>query len=113
MDNPTVTFSGMIYPVPRLVPRQLRQVIPAVMRLAPLAGDPTKITTALYDDILNVLFWGAIWPNNKDANPSCLMDTVIAFDEMMSALKVIRNQTGMFREIAPAEGAQPGEAQNP
>jgi hypothetical protein len=113
-ETPTVTLAGRSYDVPPLVPRQLRVVVPALMRLAPIAADPSKLTTALYDDMMLILHWGAIWPNDKKieqgAGVAQLMDSPISFSEMTKAMKVIRDQTGLFAD-APPEGAQPGEAQ--
>lgn len=110
---PVVTIEGKEYPVPPLVARQLRVVVPAIMRLGALIGDPSKLTTALYDDMLTILAWGALWPNDKKtdigAHLAALMDSPLSFTEMQSALKVIRDQTGLFAD-APKEGAQPGEA---
>jgi hypothetical protein len=108
-EIPTVTLAGKQYPVPILVARQLRIVVPAIMRLGVLAKDPTKLTTAHYDDMISILFWGAIWPNDRKANESFLMDLPLSFQEMQDALTVIRGQTGLF-VAAPPEGAPPGEA---
>ena len=106
-DIPSVTLAGKVYPVPQLVTKQLRIVIPAIMRLSKMVQG-AEITTPLYDDMIQILFWGAIWPNNRQATADVLFDTHIPFSEMNAAMKVIRNQTGLFTD-APAEGATPGE----
>lgn len=108
-ENPTVTLGGKEYSVPLLVTKQLRIVVPAIMRLGPLAGDPTKLTTLLYDDMIQILFWGAIWPNDHKATMDVLTDTHIPFIEIQKAMKVIRDQTGLFVD-APQAGAPSGEA---
>jgi hypothetical protein len=115
-ESKTVTLDEKEYQVPPLVPRQLRVVVPALMRLAPLAGDSSKLTTQLYDDMLLILYWGAVWPSDKKTDQGSgiqkLLDLPISFSEMTAAMKVIRDQTGLFQD-ASTEGAQPGEATNP
>jgi hypothetical protein len=108
-EFPVVTIAGKEYAVPPLVTKQLRIVIPAIMRLGPLASDASKLTTLLYDDMIQILFWGAIWPNDKKATTDVLLDAHIPFLEMQKAMKVIRDQTGLFMD-APKEGAPSGEA---
>ena len=113
-EIPVVTIAGKSYPVPPLVARQLRIVIPAIMRLGILVGDSTKLSTALYDDMLTIIAWGALWPNGDkkgtaDGHMATLLDSAISFAEMQAAMKVIRDQTGLF-VAAPTEGAPPGEA---
>ncbi len=108
-ENPTVTLGGKEYQVPLLVTKQLRIVVPAIMRLGPLAGDPTKLTTPLYDDMIQILFWGAVWPNDHKSTQDVLFNVHIPFIEIQKAMKVIRDQTGLFTD-APKGDAPPGEA---
>jgi hypothetical protein len=68
-----------------------------------------EMTTPLYDDMIQILFWGAIWPNDKKATVDVLFDSHLSFAEMQNAMKVIRDQTGLFVS-APSEGAPSGEA---
>jgi hypothetical protein len=112
-ENPVVKLAGKTYSVPQLVPRQLRVVLPALARIRALApkdkgGEGAVLTTALYDDMILVLYWGAVWPNDKKADVGCLLDVPVTQPEMWSAITVISNQTGTLVP-APEGGAQPGE----
>ena len=118
-EHPVVTLADKSYSVPPLVPRQLRVVMPAIVRIDSIlpksrGGEGAPLTTAIYDDMISVIFWGAVWPNDKKADAgttiSVLMDSAISVEQMYHAMSVIRTQTGLFK-AAPKEGAPPGEAQ--
>ena len=55
-QTPSVTLAGVSYLVAPLTVKQLRHVVPAMMRMAPLIKDPSKFTTAIYDDMLQILY---------------------------------------------------------
>ena len=122
--DPVVKLAGKDYPVPRLVPKQQRIIIPALMRLGaaikllpPLPGsdkprgqfDTDKLTTDFYDQMLLAVYWGAVWPNDRSSNPSIMDNIPVTWPEIMDAMNVLREQTGFY---GPApEGATPGESQ--
>ena len=121
MSDPVVTLAGKQYPVPPLVPRQLRVVLPALLRALPKmmawsqSATEGKVfdlpfPTDAYDDILVIAYQGAIWPNDKKADPGCLFDQVVTFNELAAAIVVIQSQTGMFGRASG--GANAGEAQD-
>lgn len=115
MDNPVVTLAGKQYPVPPLVPKQQRVVIPVLMKIAASFRksegrfDLSLVTTEFYDDILGCVYWGAVWPNDKQAPRSVMDEMPTSLNELMAAINVIREQTGLFRPAA--EAATPGESQ--
>lgn len=108
MTHPVVKIGGKEYPVPPLVVRQNRVVTPALIRLKEVSGDLSKLTSASYDDMMQIIFWGAIWPNDKTAQQTCLLDEVIPFHTIPSIISVIRQQAGLFSETSGEE--QSGEA---
>ena len=105
-ENPSITLAGKQYSVPPLVPRQLRIILPAMMRVGK-SGSLKDITEENLSDIYAIVFWGAVWPNDKKATLEGFLDSPASMSEINAALPVIRQQTGMFT-TAP-EGATPGE----
>lgn len=121
MTHPTVKLAGNVYAVPPLVPRQQRFALPTIMKLGNAirvlppgpngeprgAFDVTKLSPEFYDEIVIAVFWGAIWPNMKNATPDIMQDMQVSWAELMAAINVIREQTGLY---GPApEGATSGE----
>lgn len=116
MSDPFVTLTGKQYAVPLLVPKQQKVVIPFLMKLAKdiriVDGKPTfdfgKITPEFIGELTEAVFWGAIWPNDKKASLDGFSETAVSYLELITAINVIREQTGIFRS-AP-EGASAGES---
>lgn len=111
MENPVVTLAGKDYPVPPLVIRQQREVVPALGRIAEFfkgRESALEITKAMYDDFSTVIYWGAVWPNNKVQSVDFVIDLPLSLAEIFSAINVIRQQTGLFK--AAPEGASTGES---
>jgi hypothetical protein len=112
MSDPIITLAGKEYAVPPLVPRQLRHVIPRINELRPLIGTERKINLEDYpkflENILPLIYWGAIWPNDKKASEESIEDIPVTNKELFNAITVIIKQTGLF--MAAPEGATPGEA---
>lgn len=112
MSDPVVTLAGKDYPVPYLVPFQQRSILPALMRLNLMSDDMTKITTPLYDDIMLILYWGAIWPNDNQADQGFLLRKSVKWEEILAALTVIRKQTGLFSDVPKTGDSPSGEARS-
>lgn len=113
--TPTVMLAGKPYDVPLLVPKQNREVIPALLKLAPLfraEGGYIKDHYAEVTDLMMlVIYWAVIWPIKKGDGEDgirAVSEMPITHAETLASLNVIRMQTGLFTK-AP-EGAEPGEA---
>lgn len=111
-------LAGKEYEVPTLVPRQLRHVLPALLRAVPSmarfaeAAKEKKIfdqafPVDAYDDMLTVIYWGVIWPNDKTAAIDTVDDIPLSFSELTNAALAVQFQTGLFNKAS--EGAEPGE----
>lgn len=103
-DAPTITLAGKEWPVPLLVPRQQRVIIPAILRLGSV--NPTKITEQQYDDLVEIAF-RAISRAHPQFTKEQLLDMPVTLIELISALPVIAQQTGM---LAFKKGDDAGEA---
>lgn len=102
MENPTITIAGIDYPVKPFVGRQLRFIIPALMRFNRVARDIANMTPENYDDLYAIIYYGAIMAVDKTLTPTKLLDTPgIDFNDLMKALEVIKEVTGLFK-AAPA-----------
>jgi len=108
-DIPHIRLAGRDYPVPPLVPSQQRIVVPALSRLGHLARE--KMTTEHYDDLLRIVYFGAM----KKADPALrfedLLEMPIAGEDLLAAVRVIQDQTGLFKQaaIAAPEADRVGE----
>jgi len=98
MTDSKITIAGVEYPVKPLVGRQLRFVMPALMRWHKAASDFTKMQPENYDDLYTIIYYGAIQPVNKDLTPGKLLDSEdITFGDLMHAVSVITKESGLFR----------------
>lgn len=124
VDVPTITLAGKVYSVPKLVPRQQRIVLPALLRATPIMLDigrhlgegkiadlQSKMTTETFEDLLRVTYWGVIWPNDKKFNYEAIYDMAIDINDLLAAAVLVQKQTGLYR--AAPEGATPGESNPP
>lgn len=110
---PKVTLAGKEYPVPMLVPRQQRIVIPKLLSLMKSMAangrvDPTSLTTEQYDDLLDLVYI-ALTRGTPDLKRDDFMDTPSSMLELIAAMNTIAEQTGMMKRETP--GAASGEAQ--
>jgi hypothetical protein len=109
---PKVALAGNWYPVPMLVPRQQRIVIPKLLSLMKSMAvngkvDPTGLTTEQYDDLLDLVYV-ALTRGTPDLKRDHFMDMPSTMLELIAAMNTIAEQTGMMkRETA---GAASGEA---
>lgn len=104
MEHPTVSLGGKDYPVRPLAIRQMRVVIPAMVRLKGLRIE--AITEAQIDDLASIAYH-AVYPAQEKLTREDFDGLPVSPLELMQALPVIARQTGM----APKEDAGPGEAQ--
>jgi hypothetical protein len=110
---PKVTLAGKEYPVPLLVPRQQRIVIPkllSLMKSMAVGGriDPTGLTTEQYDDLLDLVYV-ALTRGTPDLKRDDFMDMPSTMLELIAAMNTIAEQTGMMKR--DTLGATSGEAQ--
>jgi hypothetical protein len=104
MGHPSVSLAGKDYPVKPLAIRQMRVVIPAMVRLRGLRIE--TITEAQIDDLAEIV-WQAVRTAPDSPTREEFNDLPIPPLDLMKALPVIAAQTGM----APKKDPEPGEAQ--
>jgi hypothetical protein len=110
---PNITLGGIDYPIPMLVPRQQRFVIPRMMGLMQemtkggAVFDPKLITTQLYDDLLYVTHL-AITRARPDLTYDQFLDLPCELMDLVASIDVIAKQTGMISR-AKAGAPQTGE----
>jgi len=109
---PRVTLADKQYPVPLLVPRQQRIVIPkllALMRSMAINGkiDPTNLTTDQFDDLLDLVYV-ALTRGTPDLKREDFMEMPTTLLELIDAMNVIAEQTGMMKRGASSVAS--GEA---
>jgi hypothetical protein len=107
---PKVTLAGKEWPVPLLVPRQQRIVIPKLMSLMKTlavggAIDAASISTEQYDDLIDVIYHGIV-RGSPTVTKEAFIDEPITLLELIKAIDVIAAQTGMMAKKEPL----PGEA---
>lgn len=102
---PKAMLNGVAYPVPRLVPRQQRIIMPKIMSLMKSMTvdgkvSPLNLTTEQYDDLLDVVFIGI-----QRATPALtrdeFLDTPINLLELIRAMDVISEASGLFKRQKP------------
>ena len=108
---PKVTLAGKEYPVPLLVPRQQRIVIPKLMALMKAltsggAIDAASISTEQYDDLVDVIYHG-IARGSPTFTKEQFLDEPITLTEMIKAIDAVATQTGMLNKKGPAPGEVP------
>jgi hypothetical protein len=110
---PKVTLGGKEYPVPFLVPRQQRVVIPKLLGLmkSMTVGNKitvTDLTTDQYDDLINMTYV-ALTRGSPALKIDELLDAPIDLMELVTAMQVIASQTGVMKKANGTEVAT-GEA---
>lgn len=115
MADPVVTIGGRDFPVPELAIEQLREVFPALGTLAILAESPTSLVRISREDfglLLNTIFVGI-----AEGSPGF---TRKQFDklkakpqELISALTVVAQQSGMLKKPGETNGAGEDQATVP
>ena len=104
MEHPTIRLAGQDYPIRPLAIRQMRVVIPAMVRLKGLRIE--AITEAQIGDLVSIVYQ-AVYPAQDKLTREDFSGLPISPLELMQSLPVIAQQTGM----APKKDAEPGEAQ--
>ena len=101
-EYPTVTLAGTHYPVKPLVVKQMRVVVPAMMRLQSL-----KLSTITEDQITDLveICYQAVCPCQDKLTRDDFTNLPITPWELLDALPIIASQTGMLKK-----DAAPGEA---
>jgi hypothetical protein len=100
---PTIRLAGKDYPVKPLVVKQLRVVVPAMMRLR--GARLETITQEQFDDLVEMAYM-AVCPCQTGLTRDEFTDLPIKAIELMEAIPVIAAQSGMLKEKS-----EPGEAQ--
>jgi hypothetical protein len=105
---PKLTLAGKEWPVPLLVPRQQRIVIPklmALMKTLAVGGviDAASISTEQYDELIDVVFHGVV-RGSPTVTREAFIDEPITLMELIKAIDVIAAQTGMMKKKEPAPG---------
>lgn len=102
MEHPTITLAGRDYPVRPLVVRQLRVVVPAMIRLRHARMD--AITQEQFDDLAEIAFQ-AVSAAAPGLTREAFAELPVRALELMAAVPVVAAQAGMT-----SEGPAPGEA---
>jgi hypothetical protein len=112
---PKVTLAGKEFPIPLLVPRQNRIVIPKLIDLmkgfteggALSAINITmKLTTQQYDDLSEII-WVALTRATPTLTKDDFLDMPIDLMELIAAMDIVAQQCGVMKR---AGGTKPGEA---
>jgi hypothetical protein len=101
--TPTIQLAGRAWPVPMLAPRQNRVVVPGIGRWA-RSGDPVG-TTEQFDEAI-VVVHAALTRAHPSLTREEFEDWPVSARELMAALPVIAQQTGLF---VPGEAGASGE----
>lgn len=102
-DHPSITLAGKHYPVKPLVIRQLRVVVPALMRLKTM--NLSAVTQDHMDDLIEITYQAVCPGHEPPLTRDAFMSMPIAMPELLAALPVIAEQSGMLKK-----DASPGEA---
>jgi len=110
---PKITLGGKEYPIPLLVPRQQRVVIPRLLQLFKdvSAGGQismTNLDTAKFNDIYEIVHT-AITRAQPEMKFEEFLDLDAAPSELIASLNTIARQTGLIKQAAPGVSV-PGEA---
>jgi hypothetical protein len=100
MEHPKIKLGGQDYPVKPLVVRQLRVVIPALMRLRAARLD--AITQEQFDDLAEIVFQ-AVSTGTPGLTREAYLELPIRAIDLMNAVPVIGSQAGMTEEAEPGE----------
>lgn len=126
-DTPTVLLAGKAWPIPKLVPRQLRHCREALLEMnrvvakSAIVGSNGKLLidafTVLSDEQYEKLLLAPVWRALTRAHPDMPFDELLDMDlddsELVAAWFVVRQQSGLFIEVKEGGGADAsaGEAQ--
>ena len=105
-ETPVINLAGADYSVPKLVPKQLKWVVPALMQSGAAMIDVKSITTDTFVKLLTIIYWGIIWPNDPNRNDltknikfDVLEEMDIGVEEIMDAVRVVQQQTGLYKRL--------------
>ena len=118
---PVIVIAGKEWPVPLFAPRQNRLIVPSLTEMMPTLArilsalelkDSQAITqigisTAEYDRFLEVAHM-ALTRACPELSKDDFLDMAVETGELLMAIPVIMQQTGMFKKAAPGE-LKPGE----
>jgi hypothetical protein len=105
---PKVTLAGNEYPIPMLVPRQQRIVVPALMLLMKTMSvngkvDPTSLTTEQYDMLLDLVYV-ALTRGSPLLKRDDFLDMPTNMMELIVAMNVVAEQSGVMKRETTATG---------
>lgn len=103
-EFPTITVAGQTCIIPPLAPRQNRRIIPKMSRIGVI--DFNKLDESSLDDLYGIIYWALTRAYEIAEND--FMDMEIPLTEIMPAVVVITQQTGLATLRQPGE--EPGEA---
>jgi hypothetical protein len=113
MSDPVVTLGGRDFPVPELAIAQLRKVFPALGHLAHLSSSSASLLTISEDDF--ALLVDTIWIGVAGGSPGFTRKDFDALPakpaELLRALTVIAQQSGMLAKPGEGKPNGAGEAQ--
>ena len=92
-EYPTITLAGQAYPVKPLVVKQLRIVVPAMLRLRNAQFD--SITEGQFDDLVEVAYQ-AVCPCQQSLTRDAFTNLPIKTMELMGCIPFIAQQAGMM-----------------
>jgi hypothetical protein len=105
-EAPVINLAGVDYRVPKLVPKQLKWVVPALMQSSTAMSDVKSLTTETFTKLLSIIYWGIIWPNDPNRNDPTknikfdfLEEMDIGVEEIMDAVRIVQQQTGLFKRL--------------
>lgn len=102
-DHPTVTLAGKQYPVKPLVLRQLRIVVPAVMRLKSI--NLAEITEQQIDDLAEIAYQAVAPSQQPPLSRDAFLGMAVTPMELIESLPVVARQSGMMKDASPGEAA--------
>lgn len=109
-DTPKVTLAGQEFPIPLMAPRQNRILVPALMRMKNITKD--ELTTEQYDDFVLIIAT-ALTRAHPDTTRDDVLDMPITVAEMMLAIPVIAQQTGVVKMVKSPLAVPPEGPPNP
>jgi hypothetical protein len=91
-DAPTIRLAGKDWPIPELAIRQIRIIVPAMVKLRVL--DIATISTEQMDSLFEVVL-AAIRRAHPEIEREAFFDWPISLSELLAALPVIVTQAGI------------------
>lgn len=112
---PKIKLAGKDYDIPQLAPRQQRIVVPAIMSMTNIMGSSDdfmkSMNTDQYDKLLDLVFVActrALPTLKKDD----FLNMEITVRELLDAIPVIMQQTGIVKAVPAGEELSASAPQN-